>query len=78
MRLRSGKITNKEVLIPTRRRYVRMSNPRNTNINEERPPDSIGGDTIITPSTGASFSIISTTYAPSIAQDGEIIPPSIT
>lgn len=75
MRLRSGKITNKKVLVPTRRRYVRMETPRNTNTNEERQLGSTGGGTIVEPSTGASASIISTTVAPSIGNDGAIIPP---
>lgn len=70
MRLRSGKITNKEVLVPTRRRYIIMANPRNINTNEEQSLGSTGGDIIVAPSTGASAYIISMTVAHSIMQDG--------
>lgn len=76
MRLRTGKISYKKVLIPTRR-YVRMVNPQNMNTNEERTSDSTTGGTVSAPSTGENASITSTMNARSIMQDGVIIPLSI-
>lgn len=78
MRLRNCQIINREVPVPTRRRYVRKKNPRNTNTNEERHHDSTGRGMVATTSSGENASIISMMVTPSILQDGAIIPLSIT
>lgn len=89
MRLRSGKITKKEVRKPTRRYVRRKLSPRNNN-NGKQSSNNIGVGMIVTSSTEPIASIASmptipstkvmpsTTTIPSIAQEGVVFLPSIT
>ncbi|KAI5391002.1 hypothetical protein KIW84_076025 [Lathyrus oleraceus] len=82
MRLRSGRITKREIRKLKRKYVKRMAIPRNN--NGEQPSNSTGAGTITATSTEPTPSIASVTSTPSMmvtpttVQEGVIFPPSIT